>query len=275
MARLLACFHTLADPELMSDQDWRDGCEAGYIDTSYLKTSINDYDESGLELACRYRDLCGDVELAALTIGNRMSDKVLSTLAALGYGLTARIEPYDNMAAPELTSAAVSHLITAWAGTRGGFDIIVTGRQSGDGNQGKTPVLIAEELGASCFTHVTGFAPAGDNGITVTWQTDDAECTAYAGFPVVLAVGEVPSSFLRVPTLRQRMDARQQKIDVFRAEDIADPAKPSVRLTGMEPVTDAREPVFIDGSDPVGAAAQMMTYYLEWLSGRSAGEVKR
>mgnify|MGYP004531527751 FL=1 len=62
--RILNCFHTIADLDLLSEDDWISDSQSGCIDTCYLKQILNCYDESALELSCRLRDACTASEIS-------------------------------------------------------------------------------------------------------------------------------------------------------------------------------------------------------------------
>lgn len=269
MAHLLTCFHTLADPDVLSEKEWIDGCASGSVDFSYIRKTINSFDESALELSCRFRDLAKDGEaiLSAVTIGDKTNETALRTLAALGFGRVVRIDAEVE----SLTSEGVADILACWIEARNSetgnasfFDLIITGQRSGDWNQAKVPVLIADQLGVKCFTNVTGFAPADDNGAIVTWLTDDAACTAYVSYPAVLSIGDVSGAFLRVPTLRQRMDSKKQTVEVIMADNDKG-GDCCIRSKDMKPVVERREAVFIDGTDAEAAADSMLLYFTKWM----------
>ena len=269
MAHLLTCFHTLADPDVLSEKEWTEGCAAGSVDFSYIRKAINSFDESALELACRFRDLAEDKDtfLSAVTIGDRTNETALRTLAALGFGRSVRIDARTE----SLTSESAADILTGWIKEQASktdssypFDLIITGQRSGDWNQAKMPMLIAGQLGFKCFTNVTAFAPVDDKGAMITWLTDDAVCTAYVAYPAVLSVGDVSGAFLRVPTLRQRMDSKKQEIEILTA-DPAGEADNGVRLIDMEAVTERREAVVIDGTDADAASDSMLLFFTGWM----------
>ena len=255
----------LADPELLTQEEWIKGCETGHVDTSYIKKSLNSYDESALELACRCRDNSEEeCELSALIIGDKVGDNVLNTLAALGFTRLVRIDA--NTDREELSSEEIIGLLLAWLRMQEPFDVIVTGIKSGDGNQGKLPIAVAEEMGMRCITHVTEFKARGDEYLEVDWDTDSSHCKANMECPLVLAVGTVASSYLRVPTLADRMKTKGKETEIINASELAcqvnEVTRP--RLISMTAVDETRETMAIDGDDANYAAEQIASYYGKW-----------
>ena len=272
MIRLLNCFHILADPEFLSDDEWREGCSAGNIDTSYIKKTINASDESALELSCRFRDQDASEEcvcLAALTIGDKTNSRILKTLSAIGFDRTIRIENENVSGIQRMSSEQTALIISEWIRKTGEFDIIITGQQSGDGNHGKVPSLIAETLDISCITGVTGFTPADKNGAYVSWLSDGTIIRAYVRYPVVLSVGIVSDAYLRVPTIKQRMAPDQAVTETISADDFCSDDSMRKRepvLLSMEPIVERREAVLIDGSEADKAARVMSDKYRKWVA---------
>ena len=282
--RILVCFHTLADLELLSEKDWQEAGSAGTADTSYLKKKLNCYDESALELACRAADICRKRQesclLDAVTVGGAENDGFLDTLSALGYTRTERIDP-GSRRMETFSAEEIAGILLAWIRRQKPYDLILTGLQSGDGNRGMVPHLIAAGLQIPCIGRVTDFRPEQSGRQTaVVWEEGGCVCTACLPHPFVMAVGNAAQSFLRVPTLRQRMEAGRQgrSVSLVSAEELISelPAvePPSdelpVRFCGMRPVSEKRDTVTIDGVDPDTAAGIMLEYFQKWAGGTEA-----
>ena len=98
--RILNCFHTIADLDLLSEDDWISGSSSGYIDTCYLKQILNCYDESALELSCRVREasISSDIscECTAVTVSDQKAKSFLERMAALGFTGTDLIQLDDT-----------------------------------------------------------------------------------------------------------------------------------------------------------------------------------
>ena len=292
MIRLLACFHACEDLEVLSEQEWCSGSAEGRIDTSYLKKTINAYDESALELACRLKDSCRRVSMsveekiagkpadqdvgikaelqrellcttAAVTVAEGKRDLFSETLAAVGFDRVCRIIPEETEwerlpEAGSLSSEYTASLLYKWIMEQEPFDLILAGWQSGNGNHGKVPLILAELLGLRCITHVTDVRPVDARHAEVSWTENGDDCSAVIAFPAVLPVGTVSGTALRVPTLRQRMAVRGRKAEIIPAEELtADPVGSPVMLESMEVLTEERNGRLLEGLDAETAAASM------------------
>ena len=147
------------------------------------------------------------------------------------------------------------------------------GLQSGDGAQGKVPFLLAEYLGIRCISNVTGISPAGDGSLSVISQRDAEICTETVHGPALLIIGNIANTFLRVPTLRQRMQSRGQKITLYHEAELAssfpeelNPATTvTVRLTNIEPVLQQRDSEIFEETDASKASGVLFDYYKKWI----------
>lgn len=268
--RILNCFHTIADLDLLSEDDWISDSESGYIDTCYLKQILNCYDESALELSCRLRDAYASLEIlcecTAVTVADQKARPFLERMAALGFTGTDLIQINENSLTEHLTSERTAGLLYSYIKKQQDFDFILTGTQSGDGAQSKVPFLLAEYLGIHCISNVIGISPVSEDSIFVTSQGDAEICEETVHAPALLVIGNIAGTFLRVPTLRQRMQSRNQEIKFYPESDLpAAVSDDSVRLLGIEPVLQQRDSEVFEDNDPSEAARVLFDYYKKWI----------
>lgn len=91
------------------------------------------------------------------------------------------------------------------------LELIITGCQSSEGQNGQTPFLLAEMLGWPCFTQVERFtldAPF----ITLEQRTENGLRCCRVRLPAVIAVRQCGEVALPVPGMRQRMAAGKAAI---------------------------------------------------------------
>jgi electron transfer flavoprotein alpha/beta subunit len=215
--RLLVCFKVTPDYEALREPDWAAAVEGGPR-TRYVRRVLNCFDESALELALRLREEAGpgDVELGALSVGGHEADAALATLLALGYGRAARIEPGAQLDyAPQATAA-----LLAASARRDAADVLLLGCRCGPADSGTVPALVAEELGWPTLNQVTEIAPLEGARLRVTCATAGSLLRVTVTPPCVLAVGNALVSHLRVPTLRDRLAARDRHPDVLAPADV-------------------------------------------------------
>ena len=273
MLKILGSFKIVPDLDLLSEEDWTVG-ENDLVDTSFVKTIWNCFDESALEMMLRLSDLSEsfgiDLQLDAMTIGNQICDNYLRTLYALGFERASRIECEEQMQFwPELTAG----LIAAYWSRYGGQNVIIMGQQSVDGENGKTPLLVAERLGWDCVTQVMGIGLIDEEHLKVTNLVDGCVCTRTVKLPCVLSVGEVPGTYLRVPTLKDRMKKGKRSINLYTADELqvstaedANSCRASLRR--LEPVIQRRDGLIIEGDSP---EEKVKILYQSYLKGRLEG----
>ena len=252
---------------MLLDEDWI--CDENlFIDTSYVKTIWNCFDESALEMMLKLSDLSEGFDvfykLQALTIGNNKCESFLKTLYALGYDKAVRIDYNDDTRfKPEF----IAGLITKYVNKKNDVDMIVMGRQTSDGSNEKTPLLTAEYLHWSCITQVINIEPVDEKSIKVTSQCDEGILTQIVSTPCVLSIGNVANSYLRVPTLKDRMKLGKKPIEVITPYEIGmtecEDFGSLVELCAMENLNKNRECVMIEGNSPKEKAEYLYENYLK------------
>ena len=266
--RLLGCFKVVPDLEKLSQSDWVSD-DHGVVDTSFVPAIWNCFDESALEMMLKLSDLSEGFsvmcELSALTIGNEYCDPYLSTLYALGFQKAVRIVcNEERIYWPELTAAAIK----AYVENIGGQDVIVMGRQSADGDNSKTPLLTAELLNWPCVTQVIAMELIDEHRLKIRSMTEEGIVTQVIHTPCVISVGDAPNSFLRVPTLKDRMKRGKQPIFYYQLEDLGiDSEKeehlPDLEVISVKAVENDRQTEFLTGDTPEETAYRLYHSYLK------------
>lgn len=263
--RLLNLFKISPDLELMPAEAWMPD-EDMNVDVSYLRTVWNCFDESALAIALNLRDDAPeDISLTAFTIGSAASEIYMRTLYALGFETCARMDPgaRDLRFDPVWTA----RMICAYAGRCGGFDALIFGQQSAEGNNSMTPLICAELLNVPCITQVMDIHRQGENALQVTYAGDQGVVTRTVKTPCVLAVGNSEISCLRVPTLKNKMTLGKKPVcrvtDVELEQSIPmRTAHGGVRLRALRPVTDHRKAEPIAGDTPEEKARRLFEQYI-------------
>ncbi len=260
--KILACFKAVPELEDMSESDWPPN-DRFQIETRFVKTVINPLDESALELALKLRDQGEqsgqDIHLTALTIGDGKADAILKTLCALKFQRAARLESQAD--SPFNSEEAAARLLDFVRGA-GHFDLIIMGGRSADGDNARTPLLLAEALGWTCLTQVVSCG-LREGLLEAACLTDDGERLDLARLPLVLAVGNAPASRLRVPTLKDRLAHGRKEIEAIRST--YEEARPSYELVSLKYEPRERDALIIEGPDPAAKARRL---YEDYLKGR-------
>ena len=197
----------------------------------------------------------------------------MKTLYALGYSHGIRIEKEDGcLFSPELVSSAVAAYMKRYAMQ----DVVIMGQQSSDGSNMKTPYLLAEKMGWPCVRDVVKMEPVDESSLKVTGSTGNGLLVQVVKTPCVLVVGNAQDSYLRVPTLKDKMRLGKQPVEVVSLEELGlgEPAleelESRVLPVSLEAVSARRDTVWIDGDTPREKAQKL---YETYLQGRLANEI--
>lgn len=137
------------------------------------------------------------------------------------------------------------------------LDLIITGCQSSEGQNGQTPFLLAEMLGWPCFTQVERFT-LDALFITLEQRTEHGLRCCRVRLPAVIAVRQCGEVALPVPGMRQRMAAG--KAEIIRKTVAAEmPAMQCLQLARAE---QRRGATLIDGQTVAEKAQKLWQDYL-------------
>jgi electron transfer flavoprotein beta subunit len=216
---LLLAIKVAPDLGMLAKTDWQPD-EQLQIDTHFTRRLLSGYDECAAEMVLMLRDEM-PLNLSVLTVADAKADPVLKQLLALGYQQALRIEPpvdWDLRFNP----ATIAALIAAYQQQVAPQSVIVTGAQSIEGQNGQTPLMLAERLNWPCLTGVCQLAPAAEAGaLRVTRQTVYGQEVLTVKPPLVLVVGNSQqASALRVPTLKQKLAASKRPIPCLSPADL-------------------------------------------------------
>lgn len=262
---LLACFKVVPDMEAINSTDW-EVTDSLSVDLSYVRLVWSCFDESSLEMLLKLSDLSEGfpalVNLWALTVGDKKADSYLKTLYALGYEKGIRIEEEEKDL--RFRPKWISEVISAYVKRAGEIDGIIMGSVSSDGNNGRTPLLTAEALGWPCVTQVTELEPVDERHLQVTSIQDHGTVTQTVTLPCVFAVGNAPSSYLRVPTLKDRMKKGKKPVEYVDWRDLGvEEAAEDFELEALEPVRQERDGIRIEGENAREKAEILYEKYLK------------
>lgn len=265
---ILVCFKAVPDLEMLSEADWvADNCLK--VDTSFVRNILNCFDESGLEIALKLSDLSEGFNvlynLTALTIADKKADMYLKTLYALRFTKAVRIDSQDEDI--RFVPEKVATIICNYAEKIAKQDVIILGRQSGEGDNAKTPMLVAEMLGCPCVTQVIKIKPVDEKSLEVTYMSDEGIAWQIMNTPCVLSIGNAPNSYMRVPTLKDKMTYGKKPINVIPIQQLSSKEDHFTicepKLVKLEKMNHTREGIVIEGESPVEKAHTLYDLYLK------------
>jgi electron transfer flavoprotein beta subunit len=259
---ILVCFIAAPDLDKLIEEDWVIDKNL-QIDTNFLKPTLNSYDESAIEIALRLSDASEEtrvsIDLKALTIASTPATTILKTLNALRFKQVVRIDSQDDF---RFRPTAIASIVSQYVFKHAPQDVLFLGRQSSIAENAKTHLLVAEMLGWPCITQVTGIELVDENHLIVTSQVDDGQIQQQIQTPCVLSIGEVPNTFIRVPTIRDRMLYGKRPIEILSTTDFQLPDE-TEKLIDLKVISHERHGIFIDGETPKQKARELYEAYLK------------
>lgn len=259
---ILVCFIAGPDLDKLIDEDWVIDKNL-QIDTSFLKPTLNSYDESALEIVLRLSDAAEKTKVSidhkALTIASTPATTILKTLNALRFKQVVRIDSQDDF---RFRPGVIASILSQYVLKHAPQDVLLLGRQSSVGENARTHLLTAEMLGWPCVTQVAGIELVDENHLMVTSQVDDSQIRQQIQTPCVLSIGEVPNAFMRVPTIKDRMLYGKRPIEILSTTDFQLPDE-TEELIDLKVISHERHGIFIDGETPKQKARELYEAYLK------------
>ena len=259
---ILVCFTTTPEVEMLTDEDWVIDKNL-QIDTSFLKPTLDSYDESALEIALKLFDASENIkvplELNALTIAGSGANTILKTLKALRFKRVVRIDSHEDL---RFRPMAVASVLTQYVLKHAPLDVLLLGRQTSIGENTRTHLLVAEMLGWPCITEAIRIELVDRNHLVVTHQMDDGRLRQRIQTPCVLSIGDAPNTYMRVPTLKDRLRSGKRPIEILSIKDfqLSDETE---ELIDLEVIHHRRAGILIEGKSPEEKARKLYEGHLK------------
>lgn len=253
------------DLDVLPDKEWL-ADERLRVETTFLPFMWNCFDESALAMALHLHRERGDISLSAFTIAPSAGETAMRTLYALGFDHCARLDSgeADLRFAPEWTA----ELICRYCEKAGGFDVLLLGQQSAEGNNSLTPALCAEKLHVPCISRVTELHCADKQRLSVSYACNQGLAQRQMSTPLVLSVGNAQISCLPAPTLKAKMTLGKRPVERLTYEDLGLSETSmdnyaGLTLAGLEPVSRKRAARQITGNTPKEIAETLYKDYIQ------------
>lgn len=187
------------------------------LDRSSAAQIMNPADESALEIALRLRDACGG-SVSVVSMGQERAEAMLREALSRGADVaTLLTDPAFAGADTLITAKCLMQYVRKY----GGYDLILCGRRSIDGETGQVGPMLASMLDIPCVVNAVRIDACGnnlmidqltENGI-ISWETDA---------PALITMCEW-SYRLRLPALKGLRRARTIEIPHIHPKDIEIP----------------------------------------------------
>lgn len=212
---ILVCLKQILDPELPA-RDFRIDAGRREAERGSANLVTNIFCENALETALQYRDRGNEAKITALSYGAASAEDSLRKALAMKADAAALVLN-DGSAHPDPLS--VAQVLAAAARKLGPFDLILTGRESGDWGAGQTGALMAEELGWPCIAFADHIDRDGQK-LRVRRQTDSGWEIFEAEPPLVLTITNQEHNVPRIPKVRDVMTAHRQPLTTLTLDEL-------------------------------------------------------
>jgi len=214
--KIVVCLKQVQDLDMVLSKDWVVNEEEYTVDISYANKIINTYDATALELLARLCEETNDIESIALTASNKESEKILRAALSIKINQAIRICIDEDLT---YQTGAVSEMIKAAILKIEKVDIVLCGRQASNGDSGQTGLILAEMLGWPCISLVTDIKKC-DEYFLVTHQVENAMEILEVKPPFVATVTQSDNKFLRMPTIKDVLNAKKKQITNWDLEEL-------------------------------------------------------
>jgi electron transfer flavoprotein beta subunit len=210
---ILVCMKQILDPEIPS-RDFRVDAARMVAEQASANLVTNIFCENALETALQFREKAGDGKITVLSYGPATAEDTLRKALAMKADAAALV-----VGEPQRDPLTVAQILAAAARKLGTFDLILTGRESGDWGAGQTGGLLAEELGVACVSFVDSIERAGTK-LRLKRQTESGFEIVEAQPPLVLTITNDERNVPRIPKVRDVMMAHKQTITTWNVSDL-------------------------------------------------------
>ncbi|MGB5371224.1 MAG: electron transfer flavoprotein subunit beta/FixA family protein [Flavobacteriaceae bacterium] len=177
------------------------------FDSNGVQFVINPNDEFGLTRAMWFKEKQGASVHVAI-VGDATVEPTMRKALAIGAdeGIRVNVTPTDGYYVAQQLAEIVK---------KGGYDLVIAGRESIDYNGGMVPGLLATMLDMNFVNTCIGLEIEGNNA-TALREIDGGKEKIATTLPLVIGgqKGLVEESDLRIPNMRGIMMARQKQLNV-------------------------------------------------------------
>ena len=181
----------------------------GAIVEDGLQYVINAWDENAVEVSVQLKENNG-AETTLVSIGGGDNTDMIRRCYAMGIENGIHIEDPALVAADSFVYAKVLQKVYE----KGDYDLVITGKQAQDTDNGQTGIILAEYLGLPCVSNVIAIEVLDDQHIKVSRSGDAGTEIVELELPAVITV-DVSINEPRLPAMRGIMMAKKKKINVM------------------------------------------------------------
>ncbi|KKK39143.1 hypothetical protein WQ57_05045 [Mesobacillus campisalis] len=225
---IVVCLKQVLDPEL-PPRYFKIDPETNRPDDGVADMVMDSYAENALETAIQLRDKIGGATVTALCLGDEDSEDVLRRALSFTADRAVRVweDEWEN-----LDGQAVGHILARTIQSFGGADLVLTGYQASDIEEGLVGPVLAEELGIPCVTLASELAVEGSI-LKATCEAENGYQVIDVPSPAVFTIVSSEKNVPRLPKVKDIRLSRSKPIEELEADDLeidAERCQPAVAL---------------------------------------------
>ena len=201
--------------------------KTGVLKRDGVAAKMNPFDLFAIESAMRLKEQTGG-HVTALTMGPPQAEKVLREALMMGADDAVLLSDRKFGGADVL---ATSYAISQGIRRIGGYDLIICGKQTTDGDTAQVGAELAEFLGIPHLTNVTGFRGFVDGKLELEAEIPLHSVSVRMKLPCLLTV-EKGIFEPRLPSFRRKLATADRKISCFSLQDMEDQDEKHYGLNG-------------------------------------------
>ncbi len=172
---------------------------------------IGPYDDYALSRAVELRDAEGG-EVHVAHVGDADSEPILRKALAIGADKAFRVALPDQNTG--LSANQVAHALAHVVQEQGAYDLILTGREASDFNQGIVAGMLSALLDIAVLTPIMRLEVAGEGEVLLVREITGGTEELRARLPLILGCQE-PIAEWRIPNMRDIMTSRTKPLEVL------------------------------------------------------------
>jgi electron transfer flavoprotein beta subunit len=254
--RIVVCLKQVMNPEIppahfrIDESANRPVCDEADLVT-------DPFAENALETAIQLRDNIPGATVTAICLGEDQTETVLRR--ALSFTADEAVRVWDP-AWSELDGLAVGHILARSIKALGGADLVLTGCQASDIEEGLVGPVLAQELGMPCLTHVSILEISEGGRLQAMIESQGERTVYHSSLPAVCTIISSEHNMPRLPKIKHIRLAAAMPIRLLQPEKLdLDPARcqPGVKLERLFLPVRNTACEFVEGADGPALAGQL------------------
>ncbi|WP_144549176.1 electron transfer flavoprotein subunit beta/FixA family protein [Bacillus sp. X1(2014)] len=212
---IVVCLKHVLDPEI-TPRYFQINPKTNRPDNGDSDMVLDSFAENALELAIQLRDKTPGATVTAICLGDESSEEVLRR--AFAFTANAAVRVWDSEW-ENLDGQAVGHILAQTIKNLGGAELVLTGYQASDIEEGLVGPVMAEELGIPCLTLVSNLE-LDDDSVKSTCEEEGGYTVVSVPFSAVFTIISAETNVPRLPKVKDIRLAKSKPITIFEAEDL-------------------------------------------------------